>query len=79
MKREGNDLALAWILHLETLLRKAEIMTRALFCWAVSGSHIRSSGNRGHWPGEAHRTAWAELSKPLELDVLFHPRPLEES
>lgn len=31
------------------------------------------SGSGAHWPGEACHTVWAELLKPLELDVLFHP------
>lgn len=75
VKREGNNLVLAWISCLETLLKKAVIRQVPMFCQAA----CRVCGSGAHWSGEACHTVCAELPKLLELDVLFHPRPSWES
>lgn len=48
-----------------------------MFCQAVPGVCVTRPpvGGRGHWPAEADHTVETELSKPLELNLLFHQRP----
>lgn len=70
MEREGNDLVLAWISCLETLLKKTMIRQVPVFCQAA----CCVCGRGGLWPGELHRTVWAELLKPLELVVEVQPQ-----
>lgn len=57
MEREGNDLVLAWISCLETLLKKTMIRPVPVFCQAA----CCVCGRGGLWPGEVHPAVWAEL------------------